>query len=216
MKVSTQTSAARPTSLCARLQRRVIPMPEQALAERTASGAIRARGFTLIEIMVVLVIVGVMLSLFTLSMGAFTEEDEREHVRRLEALLDLAADEASIQGREIGLRFFQHGYEFSVRQRVEDNEGNVFWAWFPEQDDNYLRPRDLGEELTVELELDGKDITLPYEADPKKEYLPQIYLLSAGGVDPPFVVRVRPAFQRNGVALSVNQDGSTEWLDDDD
>jgi general secretion pathway protein H len=172
-------------------------------------------GFTLIEIMVVLVIVGVMLAMFTLSMGSFNEDDAREHVRRLEALLNLAADEASIQGREIGLRFYQHGYEFSVRQQMEDKDGNRRWVWLPEQDDNFLRPRDLGEDITVDLEIDGKELTLAYEADGKKDYKPQIYVFSAGGIEPAFTVRLRPSFERRGVTLSVTADGSIEWLDDE-
>ncbi|MEE4186123.1 MAG: type II secretion system minor pseudopilin GspH [Gammaproteobacteria bacterium] len=173
------------------------------------------RGFTLLEIMVVLVIVGVMLAMFTLSMGGFGEDEEREHARRFAALLDLAAEEASIQGREIGIRFYQHGYEFAVREALSDADGNLVWTWRPEVDDNFLRPRELGEEVTVDLELDGKEITLPYAASERETYQPQVYLLSSGGLEPPFVVRIRPSFSRDGVALSVTADGAAEWLDDE-
>lgn len=183
--------------------------------ESTVRALVRRRGFTLIEIMVVLVIVGIMLTMFTVSMGGFSEDEEREHARRFEALLDLAADEASIQGRELGLRFYQHGYEFAVREAISDADGNLVWAWRPEQDDNFLRPRELGEDITLDLELDGKEVTLPYEASDRDVYQPQVYILSAGGFEPPFVLRIRPAFSRDGVALSVDTDGAVEWLEDE-
>jgi len=172
------------------------------------------RGFTLIEIMVVLVVVGILVSLFTLSMGSLTEDEDREHMRRLEALLGLALEEASIQGREIGLRFYQHGYEFSAREWRENKDGSLEVYWAPLQDD-LLRPRFTGDELSFDIELDGNQITLLFEADSEKAYRPHVEINSDGFVEPPFVALLRPAFSNRGVALSVTEDGTVEWVEDD-
>jgi len=205
-KALTRTSAA------AHLIRQTPGLPGRTVF-RTCPATLRC--FTLLEIMVMLVIVGVMLAMFTLSMGSFGEDEEREHVRRFAALLELAAEEASIQGREIGIRFYQHGYEFAVREALSDADGNLVWTWRPEVDDNFLRPRDLSEDVTIDLELDGNEITLPYAANEKEAYRPHVYLLSSGGLEPPFVVRIRPSFARDGVTLSVSADGAAEWLEDE-
>ena len=82
-----------------------------------------AAGFSLLEIMIVVVIMGILVSIFTLSMGSFSDDATSEHARRLEALINLATEEASMQGREVGLRFYEHGYEFSARVSGEDKDG---------------------------------------------------------------------------------------------
>ena len=160
--------------------------------------------------LVVIVVVGVLISIFTLSVSGFAEDDGAEDMRRLEALLELAAEEAAMQGREIGLTFYQHGYEFSVRETLEDDEGRLFQRWVPLTEDRLLRPRDLGEDLTVDLELDDTEITLLYERDSEQEYEPQIFLLSSGEIEPPFAARIRPSFESDGFLMSAATDGSIE------
>ena len=99
---------------------RHMPAP---LADATAH---RQRGFTLLEIMIVVVIFGILISLATLSIGSISEEDISEHSRRFTTLIELSLEEAGIQNREIGLRFYQHGYEFSMRVAdVEDRKSVV-------------------------------------------------------------------------------------------
>jgi general secretion pathway protein H len=175
-------------------------------------------GFTLVEILVVIVVIGVMVSIFALSIGGFAEDQGAEDVRRLETLITLASEEASIQGREIGLTFYQHGYEFSQRETFTDDEGLRYQQWIPLQDDRMFRPRDLGDELTVDLDLDGEEITLLYERDNEEEYEPHIFLLSSGDIEPPFSARIRPAFASEGFLIVATVDGelkvSTEGVDD--
>ncbi|MDP6437982.1 MAG: prepilin-type N-terminal cleavage/methylation domain-containing protein [Gammaproteobacteria bacterium] len=191
-------------------------------------------GFTLLELVVVIVVIGVLVSIFTLSFGSFTEDTTDEHARRLEALLTLAFEEAGIQGRELGIRFYQHGYEFSVRDSYLDKNGNQAWAWLPLDNDQLLKPRDLGEEIRVELEIEGREIILEFErstdifadeneADTDQEvdageaqrYRPHAFLLSSGDVEPPFQVRIRPAFASKGIVLDVKPEGTVEVTPDE-
>jgi len=176
------------------------------------------QGFSLLEIMVVVVIIGILVSIFTLSVGSFAETENTEHVRRLEALLELASEEAAIQGREIGLRFYQHGYEFSGRTLVTDAEGLQQWLWLPLDEDRLLKPRNFGEDYFVELEIEGKQAELEYqrmEATEDKPYEPQIFLLSSGEIAPPFNATLRQSFNDELLMLSVSPEGKIEIKADD-
>jgi general secretion pathway protein H len=170
----------------------------------------RHAGFTLLEILVVIVIFGVLISLATLSIGSFSDNDLSEHSRRLETLIGLALEEAEIQNREIGLLFYQHGYEFSARVTEQDEDGNLIWVWLPLDEDRIFKSRDLSEDTAIDLEIEGKEVTLEYERDTEETYAPQIFLLSSGDIQPPFNVRVRPTYKAEGVMLEVNEFGAVE------
>lgn len=72
-----------------------------------------ARGFTLLEVLVVLILVGVLLTFAAASLrGPDPANQLREEVMRLQALMQLATDEAVIQARTYGLRLSPTGYAF--------------------------------------------------------------------------------------------------------
>lgn len=169
--------------------------------------ALRSAGFTLLEIMVVVVIIGIMLSIFTLSVGSFAEDPGAEDARRLHTLVEMASEEAAMQGREIGLTFYQHGYEFALRQVLENEDGQRYIQWIPVDNDRLLRARDLGEDLNIDLDLAGAETTLLYERDSEAEYQPHVYLMSSGEIEPAFAARIRPAFQSLGYVLTAEVDG---------
>jgi general secretion pathway protein H len=171
------------------------------------------KGFSLLEIMVVVVVIGILVSIFTLSVGSFAEAENAEHARRLEALLQLASEEAAIQGREIGLRFYQHGYEFSGRTLVVDEKGLQQWLWVPLDDDRLLKPRTFDDDYTIELVIDGKEAKLEYqrsEPDQDKPYEPQIFVFSSGEIGPPFNATIRQSFNDELLTLSVSAEGKIE------
>jgi general secretion pathway protein H len=173
----------------------------------------RPRGFTLLELMIVIVVIGILVAIFAMSFGAYDDDQTGEHVRRLEALIALAGEEASMEGREIGLNFYQHGYEFSIRVPDFDEEGLQIWRWVPMDDDPLLKPRDLGEELSVELMIEGKEVDLDFSRDarnPDEEYQPQIFLFSSGDLAPPFEARFRTDFADKAILLSVTALAATE------
>jgi len=160
--------------------------------------------------MVVVVVVGILVSIFTLSVGGFAEDTGAEDVRRLEALLDLARDEATMQGRELGVTFYQHGYEFALQESFINKDGVRELRWAPLTNDRLLRRRNLGDELSIDLELDGEEITLLYEPADDKKYEPHVFLLSSGDLEPEFTVRLRPTFENEGYLLSATADGTLE------
>ena len=69
-----------------------------------------ARGFTLIEILVVMVIIALMLSMAVISVGDNFQRKMQTEAERLQTLLIAAADEAIYNGNELGIYFSEQGY----------------------------------------------------------------------------------------------------------
>ncbi|MBA2410618.1 MAG: type II secretion system minor pseudopilin GspH [Gammaproteobacteria bacterium] len=130
-------------------------------------------GFTLLEIMVVLVIVGIVVSMATLSLGNNAARQVELEAERLRALIELAKEEALFDAQELGVAFWQSGYTF---YRMDDQQ------WTPVEDDAELRPRTLPEGLSVSLELEGLDAEL--SAIDRQRERPQVFIMSSGEVTP--------------------------------
>jgi general secretion pathway protein H len=91
----------------------------------------RAAGFTLLEMMVVLVIAGILVSLTALTMTRNPRTDLNEEAQRLALLFESAGDEAQVRARPIAWQPLDGGFRFD--QRTED-------GWRPLRDD-LLGPR---------------------------------------------------------------------------
>jgi len=114
----------------------------------------RQRGFSLIEIMVVLVIVGVFTALTTLSIEGMQSRRSDEEVARLRRLLEMANDFADTHGTPLAIDFLPNGYRFSAMQTNGD------WRLlFPP---SVFAERSWSEGVSVSsLELDGTRIDEP-------------------------------------------------------
>lgn len=114
----------------------------------------RASGFTLIEILVVLVIVATIVSMALLSVGLVTDDRElRTERTRLVSLIESVQDEAVMQGREFGVEFMRSGYRF-----VEFDALTGQWAAIP--GDELYRQRELPEGMEFDLYVDDKRVVL--------------------------------------------------------
>lgn len=103
----------------------------------------RLTGFTLLELLVVLVIVGITLSFAVLSLGLRSDKDiVLEESRRIAALMRLASEEAIVQGRELAMQFDGTSYRFLV---LDKNR------WQAIEADEVLRERSLPEGLQADL-----------------------------------------------------------------
>ncbi len=122
-------------------------------------------GFTLIEILVVIVIIGVMAAAATLSMGILGRDSSvEEQSRRFWAVLRQAREESELQGLDVGVVVTPTDYEF---QRFDSRTNQ----WVPIGQDKLYAPRQLPEGLRFRMWLDGREVVLkPAPArDPEKE-----------------------------------------------
>jgi len=170
------------------------------------------QGFSLIELLVVVVIVSILFTYTTLAIrGTSPEELIKEEARRLTRLVQLASEEAILRGEEYGIEVFVDGYRF-----LRQSDGK----WFAFEGDKILRERELPSDMEIELQTEETDIEISNltssaiakyldqtsaleaaladttlgddddeEGGEESKVKPQIYLLSNGEITPEFKIR---------------------------
>lgn len=135
----------------------------------------KVNGFTLIEIMVVMIIIGVILTFTTLSIGdGGASQKLEQEAQRLASLLTMASTFSILQSKEMGVSFDIDSYHFCVfqEQRCQPIRDDIF------------RPRKLPPFLQMELHLEGEPIVLNVWEKNAPQYPPQLLLLSSGEFTP--------------------------------
>jgi general secretion pathway protein H len=175
------------------------------------------QGFTLLEVLVVVFIVGVIATMFTLAVGVAggVDRELRQEAERLDTLIRLAQEDATVQAHELGIRFFPQRYEFSVwsRGQIADPADD---SWMQIQDEVFA-PRKLDKSFEFELEIEGRSVVLENSAkEVEKSYKPQLFIFSSGDISDAFLVRIRDRVERRSYTLEVATDGTTEIVRDED
>ena len=141
-------------------------------------------GFTLLEILVVIVIIGVMVAMVTLSTNVLGQDSQvEEETRKFWAVLRQAREEAELQAIDVAIFVGQTDYEF-LRFDTRRNE------WTPIVEDKLYAQRTLPEGLRFRLWLENREIVLKpglpdrSKKDESQKWPPQITVLSSGDVVP--------------------------------
>jgi len=148
-------------------------------------------GFTLIEIMLVIVLVGIMASLVQFNFNTNRPEDLLKTAsERFSAVFNLAAEYSLLNNVELGVLVTKNSYQFL-------GHDGVSWTEIPDQE--ALTLYELPESISITLALDDLPIEEPLlfdikayveqqednlldEEEKKKKRIPQIYIFSGGDI----------------------------------
>lgn len=163
------------------------------------------RGFTLLELLVVLVLIGIVASLATLSLGNGAERLLRSESERLAGVLRLARDELLITGgadRALGLR--RDAYSLLELVILDDASRE----WQPLLDPQ-LGPRQLEEGLLeISFQQNGNRRPLPQTGG----WEPHVHLSNTGEMTPGLII-LRVPRQNLERHIEIGLEGRVEVLD---
>lgn len=143
-----------------------------------------ARGFTLLELLVVLVIVGIMLGFVSVNVMPSERQVLQNEAQRVALLMQLARDEAIVRNRAIAFEIDSYGYRFWIRNDT---------AWDKFDQDDLLREREF-KRAPLDLLIEppstesGQALRIVFGREP---------------VDKPFVLTM----SRNDATVAIKADG---------
>jgi general secretion pathway protein H len=166
-------------------------------------------GFTLIEVLVVMLIIGLVIAGAVLALGTVGRDTELERERdRLVALVAYVRERGAMLTLEYGMHCTLQSYLFSVYDPRQAK-------WTADTSDEVLRERNLPAGLTLRLTVEGHDIVLEDKTrrvnsqlrdDTQTTYTPQILLFSNGDLNS-FALTLERAGTGRSVTLQSATDG---------
>ena len=174
----------------------------------------RATGFTLLEVLVVVTIIGILVAMATVSFNVLGGDHEMDQeAERLVAVLGEARDDAMLHGRDLGLRVDTRGYDWLKYDSRTDR-------WVPIDDDIVLRPRSLPDGVQLALLVESRSVTLeprgsaPTAAAPAAASGAASLSNDAAGRDERVALRPQVVVQASGdlvpFELRLTRDGTEE------
>ena len=139
----------------------------------------QASGFTLVEILVVLIIVSVMSGIVVTSLpSSFQNSDFDEESLRLKTVIELIREESLTRASEYGLKTDKDNYSFFVYNEIEQN-------WTQLNTKPYAEHK-LGYGILLKTSIEDNELILTDEEDEESSVpnAPRILLLSSGEMTP--------------------------------
>jgi len=174
---------------------------------------LKSSGFTLIEVMVVVALIGIIVTLVQVNFSGKRPDDILKHEsQRFAALFEVASDYGMLNNIELGLVIKKNSYQFIGFDGVK-------WSEIPEQDWLSLVEMPEGVEMNLSLddlpieepllfdadtfkEKDEDDFSLLSDEEKEKRIIPQVYILSGGDISPFSITFI---FNDEAVALARDE-----------
>ena len=161
----------------------------------------RQQGFTLVEVMVVMVVIGVLIGVATLSFGSVAQREHMAEGQRMQLVLQQCADRALYQQQSLG--WFWDGEKYGVSELSTDNK------WRPVTQ-KLMADYSMPEEFSIAVELPLPDTSTNAQ---RETSTPAITFLSSGEYQP---LRIRLK-NSSGQSLLIHGDGIGKvWLQEVD
>jgi general secretion pathway protein H len=145
----------------------------------------RSRGFTLLELLVVMLIISIITGFAVISVSVQRDDSLSDEIRRIQALANLAGEEAVLNGEELALEIDGEGYRFFILNKeivapeeTDDGEENDPWVLIEE--DRVFRAREWPVTVDIELLIEGEEV----EFDKQEENGARIFISSSGEMSP--------------------------------
>lgn len=155
------------------------------------------KGFTLIEILVVLFIISIVSSAALLSIGRNENRHIETFANELAQAMTLAEEQAMLQPTVLGLSLKEHSFQFSSFQLTAEAKKNV---WTPLQD-ALLGQHTIPNDIQVDVEVSGN------RAAAEDKTTPQI-IISTNGDLTPFTIYIGKKGEKPRYAIRGDADGN--------
>ena len=143
-----------------------------------------ARGFSLLELLIVMAIVGLTLGMVSFSASQNAQKDLQNDAQRISLLLQVARDEAIVRDRPVAFEADENHYDFLVKNDKD---------WEPISDDDLMRSR----------EFKRAPITLVMTPQPDNNTGALRIVFGREPVDKPFVLKLA----QGDDSVSIQADG---------
>lgn len=160
-----------------------------------------SHGFTLIEILVVVFIIGIILTFASLSINNSDSRVLEEEAKRLMALIKLGSQQAVLESQELAVVFKDQGYQFQWM-----DEGK----WLPLKDD-VLKTHNFPAQLEIDIDIEGELLRGSEKKDDKEAQDPRIFLLSSGEMTA-FTLTLKNDATEQTLSMVGNESGDIKLL----